>query len=97
MTVNELIGLLQDCDPEAEVRIMSQESWPFENAIRWCRRAGTSQAKSAIATTDSTSRAKQAVPLQRVRMASTRTDWPGATCSSSRASRSVTGAKMRGP
>ena len=33
MTVNELIELLQECDPEAEVRIMSQESWPFENAI----------------------------------------------------------------
>ena len=33
MTVDELLGLLQDCDPEAEVRIMSQESWPFENAI----------------------------------------------------------------
>ena len=33
MTVNELIGLLQQCDPEAEVRIMSQEGWPFENGI----------------------------------------------------------------
>ncbi|HXU24358.1 MAG TPA: hypothetical protein VN697_10045 [Tepidiformaceae bacterium] len=33
MTVNELIGLLRGCDGEAEVRIMSQEGWPFENAI----------------------------------------------------------------
>ena len=33
MTVNELLELLQDCDGDAEVRIMSQESWPFENAI----------------------------------------------------------------
>jgi len=33
MTVNELLELLQDCDGEAEVRIMSQEGWPFENAI----------------------------------------------------------------
>ena len=34
MTVSELRELLEGCDPEAEVRIMSQESWPFENAIR---------------------------------------------------------------
>ena len=34
MTVQELIERLQECDPDAEVRIMSQESWPFENAIR---------------------------------------------------------------
>jgi hypothetical protein len=34
MTVNELIGYLQECDPEAEVRIMDQEGWPFECAIR---------------------------------------------------------------
>jgi len=33
MTVAELIERLQDCDPDAEVRIMSQENWPFENAI----------------------------------------------------------------
>ena len=33
MTVAELIELLQDCDPEAEVRTMTQENWPFENAI----------------------------------------------------------------
>jgi len=33
MTVNELLGLLQDCDGDAEVRIMSQEGWPFENAV----------------------------------------------------------------
>ena len=34
MTVSELLELLEGCDPEAEVRIMSQESWPFENAVR---------------------------------------------------------------
>jgi hypothetical protein len=34
VTVIELIELLEGCDPDAEVRIMSQEGWPFENAIR---------------------------------------------------------------
>jgi hypothetical protein len=33
MTVSDLISLLQDCDPDAEVRLMMQESWPFECAI----------------------------------------------------------------
>ncbi|MEO6044372.1 MAG: hypothetical protein ABIQ47_10680 [Tepidiformaceae bacterium] len=33
ITVQELIERLQECDPDAEVRIVSQESWPFENAI----------------------------------------------------------------
>ena len=33
MTVAELIERLQECDPDAEVRIMSQENWPFENAV----------------------------------------------------------------
>ena len=33
MTVQELIERLQECDPDAVVRIMSQEAWPFENAI----------------------------------------------------------------
>ncbi|MFN9813840.1 MAG: hypothetical protein ACK6CU_29865 [Deltaproteobacteria bacterium] len=33
MKVSELIELLQDKDPDAEVMIMSQESWPFENAV----------------------------------------------------------------
>lgn len=33
MTVSELMNLLEDCDPDATVRIMMQESWPFENAI----------------------------------------------------------------
>ena len=33
MKVSELIELLQDQDPDAEVMIMSQESWPFENAV----------------------------------------------------------------
>lgn len=34
MTVNELIDCLQECDADAEVRIMMQENWPFECAIR---------------------------------------------------------------
>lgn len=34
MTVSELIGYLQECDADAEVRIMMQENWPFECAIR---------------------------------------------------------------
>lgn len=33
MTVQELIDMLQDCDPDAEVRIMMQESWPFECSV----------------------------------------------------------------
>ena len=33
MNVGRLIELLQDCDPEAEVRIMMQENWPFECVI----------------------------------------------------------------
>jgi hypothetical protein len=33
MTVSELIDLLQDLDPNARVLIMSQQSWPFENAV----------------------------------------------------------------
>jgi hypothetical protein len=34
MTVNDLIGYLQECDPDAEVRIMMEENWPFECAVR---------------------------------------------------------------
>lgn len=33
MKVSELIELLQDQDPDAEVMIMSQQNWPFENAV----------------------------------------------------------------
>jgi hypothetical protein len=33
MKVRELIELLEDQDPDAEVFIMSQENWPFENAV----------------------------------------------------------------
>lgn len=33
MKVRELISLLEDFDGEADVRIMSQQSWPFENSI----------------------------------------------------------------
>lgn len=33
MKVSQLISLLQDCDEDAEVRIMMQPTWPFENAI----------------------------------------------------------------
>lgn len=34
MKVSELIELLEDQDPNAEVLIMTQENWPFENAIK---------------------------------------------------------------
>ena len=34
MTVNELMGYLEELDGEAEVRILSQENWPFECSIR---------------------------------------------------------------
>jgi hypothetical protein len=33
MQVRDLIELLEDQDPEAEVLIMTRESWPFENAV----------------------------------------------------------------
>jgi hypothetical protein len=33
MTVSELIDLLEDCDPDAEVLLMSQPSWPFEHTV----------------------------------------------------------------
>lgn len=33
MKVRDLIEILEDQDPDAEVLIMSQQSWPFENAI----------------------------------------------------------------
>lgn len=33
MTVDELRELLEDYDGGTEVRIMSQQAWPFENAI----------------------------------------------------------------
>jgi hypothetical protein len=32
--VSDLLELVECWDAEAEVRIMSQEGWPFENAIR---------------------------------------------------------------
>ena len=33
MTVNELIERLGDYDGDAEVRIMTQQAWPFENSL----------------------------------------------------------------
>lgn len=33
MKVSELIEFLEDLDPDAEVFIMSQQNWPFENAV----------------------------------------------------------------
>jgi hypothetical protein len=33
MQVRDLIELLEDQDPEAEVLLMTQQSWPFENAV----------------------------------------------------------------
>ena len=34
MKVIELIERLQDIDPDSEVRLMTQETWPFENEVR---------------------------------------------------------------
>ena len=34
MKVSDLIQLLEDCDPDANVFIMSQPNWPFEYAVR---------------------------------------------------------------
>jgi len=34
MTVGELIELLADMDDEAEVRLMTQENWPFQCDLR---------------------------------------------------------------
>lgn len=34
MTVQELIDRLEDFDPDTEIRLMTQQSWPFENSIR---------------------------------------------------------------
>jgi hypothetical protein len=33
MTVGELIEMLENYDPEAKVILMTQENWPFENAL----------------------------------------------------------------
>jgi hypothetical protein len=33
MKVRELIDILEELDPEANVLLMSQRHWPFENAI----------------------------------------------------------------
>lgn len=34
MKVAKLIELLEYCDPEATVILMTQEGWPFENELR---------------------------------------------------------------
>lgn len=33
MNVAELIEILEDCDPETEIRLASQPKWPFEYSI----------------------------------------------------------------
>jgi hypothetical protein len=33
LTVSRLIEELEDCDPEAEVRLATQPAWPFEWAL----------------------------------------------------------------
>ena len=33
MKVKELIDILEQQDPDAEVLIMSQQNWPFENGV----------------------------------------------------------------
>jgi hypothetical protein len=40
MKVIELLEFLEECDPEAEVRIMSQPTWPFELNISSVRTRG---------------------------------------------------------
>lgn len=32
MTVKELISRLEGCDPDAQVYVLTQPNWPFENA-----------------------------------------------------------------
>jgi len=34
MTVKELIEELEQYEPDCEVRLMTQQSWPFQNSIR---------------------------------------------------------------
>lgn len=36
MTVGELKDLLEDMDDDVEVRLMTQENYPFENAVQGC-------------------------------------------------------------
>lgn len=33
MTVKELMEYLEDCNPEAEVRLAIQPNWPFEHSL----------------------------------------------------------------
>jgi len=33
MKVYELIGYLEECEPEAEIKLMIQPNWPFEYAV----------------------------------------------------------------
>jgi hypothetical protein len=33
MKVSDLISLLEECDPEAEVRLMTQQNYPFEHRV----------------------------------------------------------------
>lgn len=33
MIVSELIEMLQELDPDANVLIMAQQNWPFENGV----------------------------------------------------------------
>ena len=34
MKASELIELLEDLDSDAEVRLMCQQEWPFENGVK---------------------------------------------------------------
>ncbi len=45
MKVSELIELLQDQDPDAEVMIMSQENWPYAER-RFMRSQTTAEPRS---------------------------------------------------
>jgi len=88
MTVNELIGLLQECDPEAEVRIMSQEGWPFENGVAVREEFGGEECNCEYGIGEPHEEGCAAEDDG--------TGSPAATSSSWRASRSATAARTRG-
>lgn len=41
MTVAQLMAILEDCDPEAEVRLAHQPAWPFEYSVSAVEEYGT--------------------------------------------------------
>lgn len=43
MTVARLMEILETCDPEAEVRLAQQPSWPFEYSVGDVEEIGTDE------------------------------------------------------